>query len=47
MKEAYMKARGEGIALGLGNFSFHFDRPNDISIDFSGHLIDQPDAWRF
>ena len=47
LKEAYMKASGEGIALGLGNFSFLFDGGGPISIEFSDKLQDRPDAWSF
>lgn len=56
LKEAYIKAVGVGISLGLGRFSFALDgrgvpvgaperRPPVISFDAS--LNDDPDAWQF
>lgn len=45
LKEAYMKADGGGISLGLGNFSFSFG--DDISVSFSSKLEDSADQWRF
>lgn len=47
LKEAYMKARGEGISLGLGNFSFVLDNTADIKISVNDAIEDQPDDWRF
>lgn len=47
LKEAYMKARGEGISLGLGNFSFHLPEQGQIGISFSAQLDDDPAAWQF
>lgn len=47
LKEAYMKASGEGISLGLGNFSFHLEDPEDINISFGSKLDDNPGDWRF
>lgn len=46
LKEAYMKARGEGISLGLGNFSFDLGSGN-IGISFSDCLDDCPEQWMF
>lgn len=46
LKEAYMKARGEGISLGLGNFSFTL-QANAITIGFSAQLDDDPEQWQF
>lgn len=56
LKEAYIKAIGVGISLGLGRFSFALDgrgvpvgdpdrRPPVISFDAT--LKDDPDAWQF
>ena len=47
LKEAYIKARGIGISLGLERFSFHLDRPGEIAISFDETLDDDPDDWRF
>lgn len=50
LKEAYMKARGEGISLGLGNFSFSFcevGSSQTISITMAEKLNDNPADWYF
>ncbi len=47
LKEAYMKARGEGISLGLGNFSFGLPSAVDITIGFAEKLEDDPRDWQF
>jgi 4'-phosphopantetheinyl transferase len=47
LKEAYMKARGEGIALGLGNFSFSFAASEAIAVGFDACLQDDPCEWQF
>jgi len=59
LKEAYIKARGLGLAIPLGDFSFSFaedaqmsdadvDSPASVSISFEGSLVDQkPALWRF
>lgn len=47
LKEAYMKARGEGISLGLGNFSFDLTSRAQPLISFGPKLKDDPNDWQF
>ena len=47
LKEAYMKARGEGIALGLQNFAFTTQRNDRIELHLSEHIDDDPAQWQF
>ena len=47
LKEAYMKADGQGISLGLGNFSFAIENADTISISFSDKIQQDPTAWQF
>ncbi|NNL56920.1 MAG: 4'-phosphopantetheinyl transferase superfamily protein [Pseudomonadales bacterium] len=58
LKEAYMKARGEGISLGLSNFGFTlpdvksragaaFEKYGAIELYTEPCLNDNPQAWRF
>ena len=42
-----MKARGEGISLGLGNFSFGLPSAKEITIGFAEKLEDDPRDWQF
>lgn len=46
LKEAYMKARGEGISLGLSHFGFSV-LGNSITIHMTEAIKDNPDQWQF
>ena len=48
LKESYMKARGEGVSLGLDKFGFalHHDQ-RIVEIDMASELNDDPRAWQF
>lgn len=46
LKEAYIKARGEGLATPLRHFSFHLEGAR-VEIRFARSLADDPTAWRF
>ncbi len=47
LKEAYIKARGMGLAIPLDHFSFHLDEPAGIRIEFDPALPDDPERWQF
>lgn len=48
LKESYMKARGMGLALPLGQFSFELDETGGrIGIRFGPQVDDRPERWRF
>ena len=47
LQEAYMKARGEGIALGLSNFGFQLCDSGRISLYLSSSIDDTPADWKF
>lgn len=47
LKEAYIKARGMGLALPLKKFSFLFGGNEGITLQIDPSLNDDPGRWRF
>lgn len=47
LKEAYIKARGLGLAIPLQQFSFDLDKPSTISVQFDPALQDNASLWGF
>jgi 4'-phosphopantetheinyl transferase len=47
LKEAYVKARGLGLALPLQRFSFRVRRGAPVSVSFDPQLGDRPESWHF
>jgi 4'-phosphopantetheinyl transferase len=47
LKEAYIKARGFGLALPLGDFAFKLNPPGPPAITFEPSLDDDPSTWQF
>lgn len=47
LKEAYIKARGFGLALPLGDFAFKLNPPHTPAITFAPSLDDDPSTWQF
>ncbi len=47
LKEAYIKARGFGLALPLGDFAFTLNPPAAPTIKFEPALQDDPGTWQF
>lgn len=47
LKEAYIKARGFGLALPLADFAFRLAPPEPPTISFEPSLHDDPATWQF
>jgi 4'-phosphopantetheinyl transferase len=47
LKEAYIKARGMGLAMPLNNFSFLFGGSQGIRMALDFNVSDEPGRWRF
>ena len=47
LKEAYIKARGFGLALPLGDFAFCLSPDAPPAITFEPSLPDDPETWQF
>ena len=47
LKEAYVKARGAGLAIPLDGFSFSLRSPRSIALSIAPSLDDVPQRWRF
>jgi len=46
LKESYIKARGMGLSIDLGKFSFDLTGP-EVKVDFHESLDDDGEQWRF
>ena len=47
LKESYIKARGMGLSIPLGDFSFHIGDHQEISISIAPGQQDPPERWLF
>lgn len=47
LKEAYIKACGEGLSIPLDQFAYHFESGGHVRIAFAPERDDAPERWRF
>lgn len=47
LKEAYIKARGMGLAISLHRFAYDLDTPPTIALTVDPELGDTPEGWQF
>ncbi len=47
LKESYIKARGLGLRIPLGRFSFRIEDGEPVAISFDPEIEDDPSAWQF
>ena len=47
LKESYIKARGKGLSISLGQFTFRISDDEPLKISFDPRLKDHSEHWRF
>ena len=47
LKEAYLKARGRGIAMRMDSALFRFPEEGRITVEFPPRVGDRPERWQF